>query len=80
MRKESVLGATDAEEKVERIRVKNGAGANFLSQLPVTLPPRNDGMMVFLSISMVLWKWILFVSSWRLIHSYIYSGIIYAFG
>lgn len=34
----------DAEEKVERIRVKNGAGANFLSQLPVTLPRRNDGI------------------------------------
>lgn len=34
----------DAEEKVERIRVKKGAGANFLSQLPVTLPPRTDGI------------------------------------
>lgn len=33
-----------AGEKEESIGVKKGAGANFLSQLPVTLRPQIDGV------------------------------------
>lgn len=77
LRKESVLGALKAGEKEESIGVKKGTGSLFSPSCQLPCP---FILMVFIFISMVLWKWILLVPSWRFIHSYIYSGIIYAFG
>lgn len=47
---------------------------------PPNFPATLGQEIVFIFISVVLWKWILLVPSWRFIHSYIYSGVIYAFG
>lgn len=38
-----------AGEKEESIGIKKGAGANFLSRLPVTLPPHIDGVYLHFS-------------------------------
>lgn len=62
--------------KIGSIGVWKGAGANFPAQCPSYSVPRDYVSLHFCGAV----EEDFLVPSWRLIHSYIYSGVIYAFG